>query len=62
VRLSNDDGETVYTAGDGVAALAREAMHAEEHSVAGESPVLTREDAIAQARTMERVRAALDWA
>jgi xylose dehydrogenase (NAD/NADP) len=62
VRLSNRDGETVYTAGDGLPALAREALHAEEHAGAGESPVLTREDTIAQARTMERIRAALAWA
>jgi predicted dehydrogenase len=58
VRLSNGDGETVYTAGDGLPALAREALHFEEHAAMGESPVLTREDAIAQARTMERIRAA----
>jgi xylose dehydrogenase (NAD/NADP) len=61
VRLSNGDGETVYTAGDGLPALAREALHVEEYAAMGESPVLTREDAIAQARTMERIRAALDW-
>ncbi len=59
VRVTNGDGETVYTAGDGLPALAREALHAQEHAPEGESPLLTREDAIAQARTMERVRAAL---
>jgi xylose dehydrogenase (NAD/NADP) len=58
VRLTNGDGETVYTAGDGLPALAREALHAEEHASAGESPILTRQDTIAQARTMERIRAA----
>jgi xylose dehydrogenase (NAD/NADP) len=58
VRLSNGDGETVYTAGDGLPALAREALHFEEHAAFGESPVLTRQDTIAQARAMERIRAA----
>lgn len=58
VRLSNGDGDTVYTAGDGLPALAREALHAEEHARRGESPVLTRQDTLAQARTMERIRVA----
>jgi predicted dehydrogenase len=62
VRLSNEAGETVYTAGDGLPALAREALHFEDHVGAGESPVLTREDSIAQARAMERIREALEWA
>jgi predicted dehydrogenase len=61
VRLSNGDGETVYQAGDGLAAFAREAREVEDHLSARQSPTLTWNDMIAQARMMERVRRAMGW-
>jgi predicted dehydrogenase len=60
VRLWNGDGETVYRAGDGLAAFAREAREAEEHLAARQSPTLTWDDTIAQARLMERVRGRME--
>jgi predicted dehydrogenase len=61
VRLRNGEGESVYTAGDGLAAFAREALHVEEHAAAGQSPVLDWEDMIAQARMMERIWEKMEW-
>jgi len=61
IRVFNPDGESVYRAGDGLAAFAREAREVEEYAVKGQSPTLTWEDAIAQARLMESVRGAVEW-
>jgi predicted dehydrogenase len=56
VRLSNEGGESVFKAGDGLGLFAREARHVEEFLAMGQSPVLTWEDCLAQARAMERLR------
>lgn len=61
IRVFNDEGEGVYRAGDGLAAFAREALHVEEYAAKGQSPTLTWQDAIAQARLMEDVRRAVEW-
>jgi predicted dehydrogenase len=61
LRVFNDEGESVYKAGDGLAALAREAREVEEYADKGQSPTLTWEDALAQARLMEKVRKAVEW-
>ncbi len=61
IRVFTPDGESVYQAGDGLPAFAREAREVEEYAVKGQSPTLPWEDAIAQARLMESARAAVEW-
>lgn len=61
LRVFNSEGENVYRAGDGLAALAREAREVEEYAAQGQSPTLTWADSFAQARLMEKVGAAMEW-
>jgi predicted dehydrogenase len=61
LRVFNDEGESVYEAGDGLAVFAREAREVEEYASKGQSPTLTWEDARAQARLMEKIREAVEW-
>jgi len=61
IRVFTPDGNSVYQAGDGLSAFAREAREVEEYAVKGQSPTLPWEDAIAQARLMESARAAVEW-
>lgn len=60
VKVVTAEGESRYTAGDGLGAFAREAREAEDHAARGQSPVLPWEDTLAQARLMERVRRELE--
>jgi predicted dehydrogenase len=61
LRVFNAEGESVYRAGDGLAAFAREAREVEEHAANGQSPNLDWADSFAQARLMERVAEAREW-
>lgn len=61
LRVFTAEGESVYRAGDGLSAFAREAREAEEHAAQGQSPNLSWADSLAQARLMERVAEAREW-